>query len=70
MLNVFETKGAKGSNLFGADLRPKAVEINKKAHPEYNIQLTSGFDYKTDMQPHLVCHSGVLCQIPEEDYPK
>lgn len=43
LLSVMEGNGFAPGNLFGVDLSPKAIELNKREHPNYNCQVVKDF---------------------------
>ncbi len=61
--------GIRPHNLHGVDLSPRAIEVNRAAHPLYKLQVVTGFDYQAP-KVDLVYHSGVLCQIQDHEYEK
>ena len=42
-MSIMEMNGFDPANLFGVDLSPKAIELNKKEHPKYNCRVVEDF---------------------------
>ena len=58
---MFESLGF--SRMMGVDLSPKAIEINKAAHPKYELKVVDGFNWGEGDNIDVAYHSGVLCQV-------
>ena len=45
LLSIMEKNGFEPGHLHGVDLSPKAIELNKREHPQYNCQVVKDFRY-------------------------
>ena len=72
MLSIMESLGFEPGNLNGVDLSPRAIELNQLSHPGYKTKVIDGYDWDIEglRDVDYAYHTGVLCQIPQEDYPK
>ena len=60
-MSVFESLGF--SRLIGVDVNAKAIEMNKAAHPNYEVKVVDGFDLGEITNVDVVFHSGLLSQV-------